>query len=110
MNMRAGVAVGIALTGNGDSEGIGLDPCSGGVWVSDESGPTIKEFRPTLAMASVLATGKTEIYNAACEPHIADLANIHNRTVGLFHRNHSVERGPCHGIHRAYSTRRNSKT
>lgn len=44
------------MTGNGDSEGIGLDPCSGGVWVSDESGPTIKEFRPTLTMTSVPAT------------------------------------------------------
>lgn len=50
------VTVGIALTGNADSEGIALDPCSGGVWVSDESGPTIKEFRPTLAMVSVPAT------------------------------------------------------
>lgn len=29
-------------------------------------------------MASVLAKGKTEIYNAACEPHIVDLANMLN--------------------------------
>ena len=56
-NLKSDIAtVGIALTGNADSEGIALDPCSGGVWVSDESGPTIKEFRPTLAMASVPAT------------------------------------------------------
>lgn len=56
-NLKVDIAAaGIALTGNGDSEGIGLDPCSGGVWVSDESGPTIKEFRPTLTMTSVPAT------------------------------------------------------
>ena len=32
-----------------------------------------------ILMASVLAKGKTEIYNAACEPHIVDLANMLNR-------------------------------
>lgn len=31
-----------------------------------------------ILMASVLAKGKTEIYNAACEPHIVDLANMLN--------------------------------
>jgi UDP-N-acetylglucosamine 1-carboxyvinyltransferase len=32
-----------------------------------------------ILMASVLAKGKTEIYNAACEPHIVDLANMLNQ-------------------------------
>ncbi len=31
-----------------------------------------------ILMASVLAKGKTEIYNAACEPHIVDLAKMLN--------------------------------
>ncbi len=31
-----------------------------------------------ILMASVLAKGKTVIYNAACEPHIVDLANMLN--------------------------------
>lgn len=31
-----------------------------------------------ILMASVLAKGKTTIYNAACEPHIVDLANMLN--------------------------------
>jgi len=31
-----------------------------------------------ILMASVLADGRTEIYNAACEPHIVDLANMLN--------------------------------
>lgn len=36
---------GIPLDGNADSEGIACDLCSGGIWVSDETGPTIKEFQ-----------------------------------------------------------------
>lgn len=39
----------------------------------DEASVTATE---NLLMASVLAEGKTEIYNAACEPHIVDLANL----------------------------------
>lgn len=41
----------------------------------DEASVTATE---NLLMASVLADGKTEIYNAACEPHIVDLANMLN--------------------------------
>ena len=41
----------------------------------DEASVTATE---NLLMASVLAEGKTEIYNAACEPHIVDLANMLN--------------------------------
>ena len=39
----------------------------------DEASVTATE---NILMASVLAKGKTEIYNAACEPHIVDLANM----------------------------------
>lgn len=42
----------------------------------DEASVTATE---NLLMASVLADGKTEIYNAACEPHIVDLANMLNQ-------------------------------
>lgn len=41
----------------------------------DEASVTATE---NIMMASVLARGKTEIYNAACEPHIVDLANMLN--------------------------------
>ena len=39
----------------------------------DEASVTATE---NILMASVLAEGTTEIYNAACEPHVADLANM----------------------------------
>ncbi|MGN0855058.1 MAG: UDP-N-acetylglucosamine 1-carboxyvinyltransferase [Kiritimatiellia bacterium] len=39
----------------------------------DEASVTATE---NILMASVLAKGRTEIYNAACEPHIVDLANM----------------------------------
>ena len=42
----------------------------------DEASVTATE---NILMASVLAAGRTEIYNAACEPHIADLAAMLNR-------------------------------
>lgn len=41
----------------------------------DEASVTATE---NILMASVLASGRTEIYNAACEPHICDLANMLN--------------------------------
>ena len=41
----------------------------------DEASVTATE---NVLMASVLAEGRTEIYNAACEPHIVDLANMLN--------------------------------
>ena len=42
------------LTGTGDAEGIAYDPCSLGVWVSDEgTSPNIRDFRPTYAAASL---------------------------------------------------------
>lgn len=41
----------------------------------DEASVTATE---NILMASVLARGKTEIYNAACEPHIQDLAAMLN--------------------------------
>ena len=41
----------------------------------DEASVTATE---NILMASVLAKGRTEIYNAACEPHIADLARMLN--------------------------------
>ena len=41
----------------------------------DEASVTATE---NILMASVLAAGETEIYNAACEPHIADLAKMLN--------------------------------
>ena len=41
----------------------------------DEASVTATE---NILMACVLAKGKTEIYNAACEPHIVDLANMLN--------------------------------
>ena len=42
----------------------------------DEASVTATE---NILMASVLAAGHTEIYNAACEPHIVDLAAMLNR-------------------------------
>lgn len=42
----------------------------------DEASVTATE---NILMASVLAGGRTEIYNAACEPHIVDLATMLNR-------------------------------
>ena len=42
----------------------------------DEASVTATE---NILMASVLAEGRTEIYNAACEPHIVDLAMMLNR-------------------------------
>lgn len=42
----------------------------------DEASVTATE---NLLMASVLAEGETRIYNAACEPHIVDLANMLNQ-------------------------------
>jgi len=42
----------------------------------DEASVTATE---NILMASVLASGRTEIYNAACEPHIVDLATMLNR-------------------------------
>ena len=42
----------------------------------DEASVTATE---NILMASVLAKGLTEIYNAACEPHIVDLANMLNQ-------------------------------
>lgn len=50
----------IPLVGNGDSEGIACDPCSGGIWISDEEGPTIKEF--------VLNAGQTSYVNSRVAP------------------------------------------
>jgi len=41
----------------------------------DEASVTATE---NILMASVLASGRTEIYNAACEPHIVDLATMLN--------------------------------
>ncbi len=41
----------------------------------DEASVTATE---NVLMASVLAAGRTEIYNAACEPHICDLAKMLN--------------------------------
>ena len=41
----------------------------------DEASVTATE---NILMASVLASGRTEIFNAACEPHIVDLANMLN--------------------------------
>ncbi|MBO7482289.1 MAG: UDP-N-acetylglucosamine 1-carboxyvinyltransferase [Kiritimatiellae bacterium] len=41
----------------------------------DEASVTATE---NILMASVLAKGRTEIYNAACEPHIVDLAKMLN--------------------------------
>ena len=42
----------------------------------DEASVTATE---NILMASVLAEGRTEIYNAACEPHIVDLATMLNQ-------------------------------
>ena len=42
----------------------------------DEASVTATE---NILMAAVLASGRTEIYNAACEPHVADLATMLNR-------------------------------
>ena len=42
----------------------------------DEASVTATE---NILMAAVLASGRTEIYNAACEPHIVDLASMLNR-------------------------------
>ena len=41
----------------------------------DEASVTATE---NILMASVLAAGETEIFNAACEPHVVDLANMLN--------------------------------
>ena len=41
----------------------------------DEASVTATE---NILMASVLAKGRTEIYNAACEPHVRDLADMLN--------------------------------
>lgn len=45
----------------------------------DEASVTATE---NVLMASVLAAGRTVIYNAACEPHIVDLANLLNAMGG----------------------------
>ena len=45
----------------------------------DEASVTATE---NVLMASVLAAGRTVIYNAACEPHIVDLANMLNAMGG----------------------------
>ena len=42
----------------------------------DEASVTATE---NILMAAVLARGRTEIYNAACEPHVVDLAAMLNR-------------------------------
>ena len=42
----------------------------------DEASVTATE---NILMAAVLADGRTEIYNAACEPHVVDLAEMLNR-------------------------------
>ena len=42
----------------------------------DEASVTATE---NILMAAVLASGRTEIYNAACEPHVVDLAVMLNR-------------------------------
>ena len=42
----------------------------------DEASVTATE---NILMAAVLAEGRTEIYNAACEPHVVDLATMLNR-------------------------------
>ncbi len=49
-------SAGLKLSGTGDAEGVAYDPCSKGVWVSDESSPPkIQEFQPTLAAANLTA-------------------------------------------------------
>ena len=48
----------------------------------DEASVTATE---NILMAAVLASGRTEIYNAACEPHIVDLASMLNRMGAKVH-------------------------
>ena len=48
---------------------------SGARILLDEASVTATE---NILMASVLAKGRTEIYNAACEPHVVDLAKMLN--------------------------------
>ena len=60
-----------------DKKTLGLNGALKGTKILlDEASVTATE---NILMASVLAVGHTEIYNAACEPHIVDLAAMLNR-------------------------------
>ena len=59
-----------------DKKTLGLNGALKGTKILlDEASVTATE---NILMACVLAKGRTEIYNAACEPHIVDLANMLN--------------------------------
>ena len=63
------IGSGIALEGNTDSEGIVFDAATGGIWVSDEIGMSIREFMPVLAAKSVSPLREApvpEIYRRNC--------------------------------------------
>ncbi|MCR5751816.1 MAG: esterase-like activity of phytase family protein [Kiritimatiellae bacterium] len=40
------IGTGVAMTSGSDMEGCAYDPCSGNVWISDESGAYIREYNP----------------------------------------------------------------
>lgn len=40
------IGTGVSMTSANDMEGCAYDPCSGNVWVSQESGPYIREYNP----------------------------------------------------------------
>lgn len=48
------IGAGVVMSGGSDMEGCAYDPCSGNVWVSDETGAYIREYDP--ATGSIVRT------------------------------------------------------
>lgn len=46
MSSNITIGTGVLMSGGKDMEGCAYDPCSGNVWVSDESGAYIREYDP----------------------------------------------------------------
>jgi len=68
-------SLGVEIGANG-SYCFGCRQLSGAEMVLDEASVTATE---NILMAAVLAEGQTSIYNAACEPHVQDLARLLNK-------------------------------
>ncbi len=41
------IGTGVVMSGGNDMEGCAFDPCSGKVWISDESGALVREYDPS---------------------------------------------------------------
>jgi len=68
-------ALGIEISGNGAYH-FKCQTLKGSDMILDEASVTATE---NIMMAATLAEGKTSIYNAACEPHVQDLAHLLNK-------------------------------